>query len=157
MPDAAGVQASLLLGLLELIVTTLAERLQVSLAPEQLRITTVRLDVVTHEQLAIALDQPALPAGVEIAQEDTETKQPPTGDLVPGFPGRLRHLQKERPDHTAGSDRALATRHEVREETPKEGSGNAQARYRTPYACKSPARWPGLFHVKRFSERRFAR
>lgn len=86
-PDAGPV----LLGLLELVVAGLAERLDVVLVPEEIRVATVRDDVVTDQERSVRLDPAALGtlAGEEISGEDPKAKQLPALQVEPSAPRLL--------------------------------------------------------------------
>jgi len=132
-------QRRLLFALLDRVMTRLAERLQVGLIPEQAHITTMRPDVIAHQQRGVDLNPAAARAltRVEIAAEDTQTQIAPARELVPGFPGQLGHLPKGRPRIPRRQ------RGQSREETSKENARRRKLRL-TTHATQKPGARAGL-------------
>lgn len=82
-------QARLLFGLLDGVVTGLAEALQVGFIPEQIRIASMCRLVIRDEPGRIALEPTADPACEEIAKQDAPSELLPSRGFVPAPPGLL--------------------------------------------------------------------
>lgn len=88
VPDATLVEVCLLFFLFLLIVACLAEGLQVGLIPEEAFITTMRLDVVAHQESGVDFDTSTawILAGEQVTKEGAEPKRLPTCSIIPCVP-----------------------------------------------------------------------